>query len=111
MKGIIIINAVISFLVCGLCLTLYSMTTKKVVYVDVNQAVERAAVALAKTKLSQKMQEKIMKSYSSHLDKTIQEYGERNRVMIVVSSILTTGAQDVTNKIVKEGLKSEVNNV
>lgn len=102
------INIIISLLVCSLCLYAYAQKHPPIAYVDVNVALKRAAIALSKTKLTEKAQTKLIKSYASNLDKTIKEYADKHNLFIVSAPILSSKALDVTNNIVRFGIKKEV---
>jgi type-F conjugative transfer system protein TrbI len=105
------ITIVISVLVSIVTFYTLAPTQETISIVDIPKSIEKAAVLLSKTKLSPHMQEKIMKQYSSNLDKTVKEYGEKNNTIIVAASVLVSGKKDITNEIVKMGIKKEVGHV
>lgn len=111
MKGNILITIGISALISISCLMAFWLNQPKIGVVDANLAIKRAAIALSKTNLSHKMQSSIMKHYASKLDSTIKAYGESKGILIISSSILSSGTYDITNEIVRIGLKNEVKHV
>lgn len=111
MKGNMLFAIGISALISLSSLMSFWLNQPRIGFVDANLAIKRAAIALSKTKLSHKMQSSILKHYASKLDSTIKSYGERKGILIISTSILSTGAYDMTNEIVRVGLKNEVKHV
>lgn len=103
-----LINILVAIMVCSMGFYLYAKNHPSVAYVDVNTALNRAAVALSKTKLTKKTQTKIIKSFASNLDKTIKEYAGQNNILIITVPVFSSRALDVTNNIVRLGIRKEV---
>lgn len=74
--------------------------------IDMQRAIHQPAILLAKTNISEKSQQQILKRYAHFLPEVIQSYGNTHHVTIVAGSIAASGNQaDITNVIISQTLE------
>lgn len=97
-----------SFILFGLLIALAILLTgnsPKMVVVDMTRAIEVPAAHLARSKLDEAQQHKLMERFTKRLPLVIKAYAVKHRVTIVSARVLAhENALDVTHQIIQETL-------
>ncbi len=73
--------------------------------IDIKRAISTPARLLAKSRLSQDVQKRLLERYSASLQSVIREYGKQHRLTIVSSMVLSHGGNcDITALIISKTL-------
>ena len=73
--------------------------------IDIKRAISTPARLLAKSRLSQDEQKRLLERYSEILQSVIRDYGKQHRLTIVSSTVLTHGNNhDITALIISKTL-------
>ncbi|KTD66210.1 putative TrbI protein [Legionella santicrucis] len=89
----------------GLLLFLCSLTQSRpsLVVIDMTRAIQKPSMMLARSKLTEQEQLKIMSRFSALIPKVIKAYGASHRVTVISAPVLVSqNTQDVTDEIVEQ---------
>ena len=71
-------------------------TTPLIVEFDINDTISTFEYNIAQTELTEEKREKEIKRFTDTLDKVVDEYAAKNRVVVLVSPAVVSGAKDAT---------------
>lgn len=104
-----ILMFILTILNIGFCsFVLLKPYNTKMVVIDMAKVLERPALLLSRTNLSQKKQAEFMKNYAKNLPFVIKTYGEKYQLTIISGTVLSNyndNDNDITPIIVKEAIK------
>lgn len=90
----IIVAALLTMIAISL-LTVWLMPLR-IVEFDINDTITTFEYNIAQTELTEEKREKEIKRFTDTLDKVVDEYAAKNRVVVLVSPAVVSGAKDAT---------------
>ena len=80
----------------------YWQTQRPLMVVDMNRAIQKPSMILARSKLTVEEQANIMKQFSKLLPEVIKDYGASHQVSVIASQVLVNqNNMDITDSIVE----------